>query len=378
VTNHKDYYAVLDINPHADGRAIADAYERLSREYQPDDTAPPVNPEGMREIDEAFDILDDPERRAEYDLARNQHLATVDVADEPSTGWAPIAVQPAVIRRPLRDFVAPGLLALGALAALAGFVLLAFVAFTDNESTVVLASGLRYTDTAEGSGELPHPGDVLTAHYTGTLEDGTEFDSSRDGPPLRFPLVPGSGAFIQGWEEGLATMKEGGKRKLIIPPELAYGPEGTGDGTIPPNATVIFDVELLDIESIGQEFQTASGLRYVDLDANPALAMSPKPGEQVEVHYRGTLPDGTTFVDTSTQGQRYVFVLGSGSETRGFEEGVSTMKVGDLRRLTVPPELGYGDQEKEVPQTGVKIPPNTTLTYEVRLFSVGQQSPPAQ
>jgi peptidylprolyl isomerase len=376
VTSHKDYYSVLDINPQADSRAIADAYERLSRKYQPDDSAPPVDPEGMREIDEAFDILDDPERREAYDRARNQHRAIIDAADEPGTGWAPVAAQPSIARRPLTDFIAPALLALGALAAVAGLALLAFVSRGDDERTVVLASGLRYTDTAEGSGELPHPGDILTAHYTGTLEDGSEFDSSRDGDPLRFPL--GEGEFIPGWEQGLATMREGGKRKLTIPPDLAFGPEGTSDGRIPPNATVIFDVELVDIESIHQEFQTASGLRYIDLDANISPLSSPQQGDQVEVHYRGTLPDGTIFVDTTAQDTSYTFFLGSGTEIRGFEEGVSTMKVQDLRKLTVPPELGYGDQEQEFPQTGIKVPPNTTLTFEVRLLSVGQQPPPAR
>jgi peptidylprolyl isomerase len=114
------------------------------------------------------------------------------------------------------------------------------------EKVVTLPSGLKYVDLKVGSGESPKPGATVVVHYTGTFQDGTKFDSSRDrGTPLDFPL--GQGRVIKGWDEGIATMKPGGRRKLIIPPDLAYGAEGQPPA-IPPNATLIFDVELLRIE----------------------------------------------------------------------------------------------------------------------------------
>ncbi|MGF1537626.1 MAG: FKBP-type peptidyl-prolyl cis-trans isomerase [Elainellaceae cyanobacterium] len=110
---------------------------------------------------------------------------------------------------------------------------------------VTTDSGLQYIDEVEGTGAQPQPGQTVVVHYTGMLEDGTKFDSSRDrNRPFSFRL--GAGRVIRGWDEGIATMKVGGQRRLIIPPELGYGARGAG-GVIPPNATLVFDVELLRI-----------------------------------------------------------------------------------------------------------------------------------
>jgi len=112
---------------------------------------------------------------------------------------------------------------------------------------VATPSGLKYTDVKVGNGPTPKQGEVVVVHYTGWLKDGTKFDSSRDrGEPFEFPL--GAHQVIPGWDEGLATMKVGGRRTLFIPPKLGYGERGTPDGTIPPNAELKFDVELLSVK----------------------------------------------------------------------------------------------------------------------------------
>jgi len=110
---------------------------------------------------------------------------------------------------------------------------------------VTTPSGLKYTDIVVGTGASPRVGQTAVVHYTGTLTDGTKFDSSRDNnQPYSFPL--GTGRVIKGWDEGIATMKVGGRRKLVVPPVLAYGPVPRPN--IPANSTLVFDVELLEVK----------------------------------------------------------------------------------------------------------------------------------
>ncbi len=110
---------------------------------------------------------------------------------------------------------------------------------------VTLPDGLSYTDLVIGTGPTPAPGQVVVVNYVGRLTDGKKFDASADhGGTFSFTL--GVGQVIRGWDEGVATMRVGGKRKLTVPPELGYGSQGAGD-VIPPNATLVFEIELLRI-----------------------------------------------------------------------------------------------------------------------------------
>lgn len=120
-------------------------------------------------------------------------------------------------------------------------------ASAEPNKSVKLENGLEIQDIVIGTGDEAQPGDMVAAHYSGTLANGTKFDNSYDrGQPFVFVL--GGGMVIQGWDLGLVGMKVGGKRKLIIPPQLGYGDRGAGGGAIPPNSTLYFDIELMGVQ----------------------------------------------------------------------------------------------------------------------------------
>lgn len=242
-----------------------------------------------------------------------------------------------------------------------------------DEDLVTTASGLQYAIVEEGSGESPEPGDVVAVHYTGTLTDGTTFDSSyQRGEPIKFPV--GIGQVIPGWDEGISLLSEGAQARFVIPPELAYGEQGAG-GVIPPNATLIFDVELVSVEpgppeaptevSEADYTTTDSGLKYYDLEEGSGE--SPEEGQQVSVHYTGWLEDGTLFDSSLLRGEPFTFTLGAGQVIPGWDEGVASMNVGGRRQLVIPPDLAYGEQG-----AGGVIPPDATLIFEVELLDVAE------
>lgn len=220
-----------------------------------------------------------------------------------------------------------------------------------SDKLITTPSGLKYVDLVVGTGDSPAPADSITVQYTGTLENGTIFDASRlheGGGSASFPL----NTVIKGWIEGVSTMKVGGVRKLVIPPDLAYGDHSAGAGVIPPNSTIIFLVELLDIPKVKiQDTQVGTGAEVVD-------------GKTVVVNYTGKLEDGTMF-DTTAGKQPFEFVLGSSLVIPGWNQGLRGMKVGGKRTLTIPPGLAYGEQGAEG-----TVPPNSTLTFEVELLDV--------
>ncbi len=275
MTSHKDYYAILGVSPQATAEEIEAAYEELARECQPFEYAHPLDARRMAELDEAFDILDDPSQRADYDQSRE---AMADDAGGTAAAEAEV-VAPAGSESP--PWFALGLLAAGVIGIVAAGVLIVLslgdgdkqVGSLDGQTATpfatpgplpsqspvtppaqppkleqkptTTASGLQYIDIEEGDGASPVRGSTVVLNYTGWLADGgTLFDSSLDNPrPAAFIL----GEVIDGFNEGVTTMKEGGNRRLIIPTELAYAdspPPGSG---IPPGAALIFDIELIEV-----------------------------------------------------------------------------------------------------------------------------------
>ncbi len=242
------------------------------------------------------------------------------------------------------------------------------------------AGGISVDDFVVGEGATAVKGGEVEVHYTGYLTDGTVFDSSVPRKrPFTFEL--GAGRVIKGWDEGVAGMKVGGKRKLIIPAALGYGERRAGK--IPPNSTLIFTIELLSFTPPlpppqpltafeGKALATKKlekGLVVIDYklgDGPEARA-----GDKVSVHYRGTLKDGTEFDSSLARPRPLVFPLGQGRVIKGWDTGIAGMKVGGLRKLIIPAELAYGERARG------KIPANADLTFTVELMALKAAEPVA-
>ncbi len=245
-------------------------------------------------------------------------------------------------------------------------------------------SGLQYMVLEEGpeDGATPVSTDLVQVHYVGTLKDGVEFDSSRArGAAATFPL----NQVIPGWTEGVQLMSEGDQFRFFLPPELAYGERGTPGGPIGPNEALIFDVELIKVQSpernlkAAQDFlaenaekdgveTTQSGLQYQVITEGADGGASPDEDDVVKVDYVGTLINGTEFDSSIARGQPAVFPLNRVID--GWTEGVQLMSVGDKYRFFIPPDLAYGVRGSDA------IGPNEALIFEVELLDVTERTEP--
>jgi FKBP-type peptidyl-prolyl cis-trans isomerase len=235
-------------------------------------------------------------------------------------------------------------------------------------------TGLQVTEIREGEGSMASKGDLVFLLYEASFVGGKTFDVRKDpDSPFRFRF--GIDTVLPGLEEGVASMRPGGRRILVMPPDLAYGPEGLNP-TVPPDSWVRMDVELVEIEPVPPAPQqwydgdleivaTATGLQIVDFEIGEGE--SPNPGDWVTVHYSAFLDDGSVFDTTYYSGIPVEFRLDD-DVIPGLAEGLLTMRVGGRRKLIVPPFLAYGDKGY-----GRQVPPNATLFYDVLLLDTNAE-----
>ncbi len=235
--------------------------------------------------------------------------------------------------------------------------------------TVKTASGLEYTITEKGNGKKPHIGDKVVVNYTGKLTNDTVFDSSfKRHEPFSFKV--GSGQVIKGWDEAFLLLQEGDKATIKFGPELGYGDRVSGP--IPPNSTLIFDVELLNVvegmkawDVKGKDtVKTESGLKYIILYKNKAGTKAAL-GTKVSLNYSCFFKDGKLFDSSFERNQPISVKLGSGQVLKSLEDGLALMNKGDKVKFFIPSNLAYGAQGHPP-----GIPPNTDLIFDIEITDV--------
>ena len=261
----------------------------------------------------------------------------------------------------------------------------AFISCSNDSEVKTTESGIKYFDEIVGEGKDAKLGDLLSIHFKGwVIVDSTNLfsdwtndstrlpymigDSYRQGQVIKFVL--GEGAFIRGTDEGIVGMKPNGKRMIVVPSELAYGEKGIGP--VPPNADLKVFIELLDVKDpvVAEMWDvdkskiktSESGLMYVIIEEGEGDFATD--GNVVKVHYSGYLEDSTKFDSSVERDEPFSFVIGNKQVIAGWDEGIKLLKTGGKARFVIPPSLGYGDI------TAGKIPPNSTLVFDVELLEV--------
>ncbi|XP_004149324.1 peptidyl-prolyl cis-trans isomerase FKBP62 [Cucumis sativus] len=222
--------------------------------------------------------------------------------------------------------------------------------------------GLKKKLLKEGEGWVtPESGDEVEVHYTGTLLDGTQFDSSRDrGTPFKFTL--GQGQVIKGWDLGIKTMKKNEKALFTIPPDLAYGESGSPP-TIPPSATLQFDVELLSWTSVKDICKDGGIFKKILTEGDKWE--NPKDLDEVLVNFEAKLEDGTLIA----KADGVEFTVADGYFCPALAKAVKTMKLGEKALLTVKPQYGFGEKGKSARGNEGAVPPNASLDITLELVS---------
>ncbi|PHT39431.1 Peptidyl-prolyl cis-trans isomerase FKBP65 [Capsicum baccatum] len=231
-----------------------------------------------------------------------------------------------------------------------------------DEEKEIGKNGIKKKLLKEGEGwEKPNKGDEVEVHYVGTLLDGTQFDSSRDrGTPFKFKL--GEGQVITGWDEGIKTMKKGEKSLFTIPPEMAYGESGSPP-TIPLNATLQFEVELLSWNSVKDICKDGGIFKKILVEGEGW--QNPKDLDEVFVKYEARLEDGTLV----SKSDGVEFPVKDGYFCPALAKAVKTMKKGEKVLLTVKPQYAFGDTGKAASGDEGGIPPNATFQINLELIS---------
>lgn len=269
---------------------------------------------------------------------------------------------------------------------------------SNNVTVAPLPSGLYYIETKKGTGIKPKTGDFGKLHFkVSTIDGNVLYSSFEQGEPMMWEN--GKEFDNKGVTEALSIMSKGSKASIIVPSSLAFGEQGRGQ-MVPPYTTLLYDLEMTDVMSKAQfekekaekERQaaelkekakreemstlqsylnsnkisvapTATGLYYIETKKGTGVQAAP--GKTVEVHYTGTLLNGTKFDSSFDRNKPFEFVLGQGQVIPGWEEGIAMMKEGGKAKLIIPSKLGYGENGQ-----GSRIPPSATLIFEVELISV--------
>jgi peptidylprolyl isomerase len=262
--------------------------------------------------------------------------------------------------------------------------------------------GIYYTVSEVGQGRKALPGDYVTVHYTGTLLNGSKFDSSKDrNSPFSFQI--GTNRVIQGWEKGIPLFPVGGKGTLFLPSSLAYGERAVG-GKIPANSPLIFEIEMLEVlpaevymqkmqeeqarqqkeaealakvqvekdKSIIAEYAASKGLKITTTASGLSYVMERegegdriKIGQRATVHYAGFLLDGTKFDASYDRNEPFTLQVGVGQVIAGWDEGLQLLNKGAKARFFLPSTLAYGSRG-----AGGVIPPNAVLIFDVEVLEI--------